>query len=161
MTLSLIAALASNRAIGYRNQLLYHMPADLRHFKALTTGHTVIMGRHTFESLPKGALPNRRNVVLSRQQGASFEGAETFPSLELALEATASEDEVFVIGGASVYSQTLPLAGKLYLTLVDDTPPLADAFFPAFDGFVPVASQAFPADDRHPHPFKFVDYVRP
>ena len=99
--LSIIVAVNKNRGIGFENKLLYWLPNDLKRFKALTTGHTIIMGRKTFESLPKGALPNRRNIVLSRNQSAVFEGAEHFSSLEEALKhCTKEEEEVFIIGGA-------------------------------------------------------------
>ena len=129
MTISIIAALAANRAIGYKNKLLYWLPNDLKRFKSLTTGHTIIMGRHTFESLPKGALPNRRNIVLSRQPEASFAGTERYASLEEALSHCQPDEEVYIIGGASVYKEALPLADRLCLTLIDDTPAQADAFF--------------------------------
>ena len=124
--ITLIAAVARNRAIGLDNRLLYWLPNDLKRFKALTTGHTVVMGRRTFESLPKGALPNRRNVVLSRT-GVTFPGVETFVSLEEALASCGAGEEVYIIGGASVYDQALPLADRLCLTEVDDTPARADA----------------------------------
>ena len=103
MTLSIIAAINQKRGIGYQNKLLYWLPNDLKRFKALTTGHTIIMGRHTFESLPKGALPNRRNVVLSRQE-LHFEGAECFHTLADALH-TCKEDEV------AGWSRSLQLRG--------------------------------------------------
>ena len=100
MKLSIIAAVAENGAIGYKNQLVYWLPNDLKRFKTLTTGHTIIMGRRTFESLPKGALPNRRNIVLSRGQ-KEFPGCERFGSLREALAHCGAEEEVFVIGGAA------------------------------------------------------------
>ena len=128
---NIIAAIAENNAIGLKGKLLYWLPADLRRFKALTTGHTIIMGRKTFESLPKGALPNRRNVVLSRSR-QDFPGAETFPSLSEALASCQAEEDVYIIGGASVYAEALPLADRLCLTEVHDTPAEADAFFPDF-----------------------------
>ena len=93
--LSIIVAINQNRGIGHENKLLYWLPNDLKRFKALTTGHTIIMGRKTFESLPKGALPNRRNIVLSRSC-REFEGAECFHTLEEALKACANEEEVFI-----------------------------------------------------------------
>ena len=99
MTLHIICALAANRAIGNKGQLVYYLPADLRHFKALTTGHTVLMGRKTFESLPKGALPNRRNVVITRQEGYTQPGIEVFHTFEEALKACAADEHVYVIGG--------------------------------------------------------------
>lgn len=126
--ITIICAVAENSAIGFDNQLLYHLRADLQRFKALTTGHTVIMGRRTFESLPKGALPNRRNIVLTRQEGAAFPGAETFRSLQEALAACTADEEIFLIGGASVYAEGLPLADRLCLTHIHHTPAEADAF---------------------------------
>lgn len=126
--INIIAAVAKNRAIGYQNKLIYWLPNDLKRFKALTTGHTIIMGRNTFLSLPKGALPNRRNIVLSRSV-KSFEGCDVYPSLEEALAHCAKDEEVYIIGGASVYQQALPLADRLCLTEIDDTPAKADTFF--------------------------------
>ena len=134
MTLNLIAAVAENLAIGFQNKLIYWLPDDLKRFKALTTGHTIIMGRKTFESLPKGALPNRRNVVLTRRADATglFPGCDVFASLEAAFSSCAADEDVFVIGGESLYRAALPLAQKLYLTEVEDTPNEADAFFPPY-----------------------------
>ena len=103
--LTLIAAVARNGAIGFNNKLLYWLPGDLKRFKALTTGHTIVMGRRTFESLPKGALPNRRNIVLTRNNSFTAAGVETFPSLETALASCRLDEEVFIIGGASVYAE--------------------------------------------------------
>ena len=128
--LSIIVAIAKNNGIGKDNQLLYWLPNDLKRLKALTTGHTVIMGRKTFDSLPKGALPNRRNIVLSRQDGLVCAGAECFTSLEEALAHCNAEEEIFIMGGASVYKEALPLTHRLYITLVHDTGKQADAFFP-------------------------------
>lgn len=162
MTLTLIAAVARNGAIGYRNDLLYHLPADLRRFKALTTGHTVVMGRRTFESLPKGALPNRRNVVLTRQADAAFPGAEVFASLGEALASCEADEQVYVIGGASVYREALPLANRLCLTHIDATPAVADVFFPEFDAaeWQVSHSEHHEPDERNSEPYTFVDYVR-
>jgi dihydrofolate reductase len=130
--LALIAAIAKNNAIGFENRLIYWLPNDLKRFKELTTGHTIIMGSNTFRSLPKGALPNRRNIVLSRQD-IEFPGAERFASLEAALAACRADEEVYIIGGASVYQEALPLADKLCITHIDDTLAQADAFFPEID----------------------------
>ena len=126
--ISIIAAVAKNRAIGYQNKLIYWLPNDLKRFKALTTGHTIIMGRNTFLSLPKGALPNRRNIVLSRTTSA-FPGCEVYASIEEALKHCSAEEDIYIIGGASVYKQALPLADRLCLTEIDDTPAEADTFF--------------------------------
>lgn len=159
--ISLIAAVARNGAIGYDNKLLYWLPNDLKRFKALTTGHTIVMGRKTFESFPKGALPNRRNVVLSRQS-VSFPGAEVFPSLDEALASCAQDEEVYVIGGETLYRQTLGKAGRLYLTLVDDEPKQADAYFPELDkqDWEVISDEPHEVDEKHAHPFRFVDYQR-
>lgn len=128
--MKIIVAIDRNGAIGRDGGLLFNIRADLRRFKALTTGHTVVMGRKTFESLPKGALPDRRNIVVSRTPGYQAPGAEVFGSLEEALAACAS-DETFVIGGAQLYEASLPLADTLLLTVVDACGENPDTFFPA------------------------------
>ncbi|MBO4906940.1 MAG: dihydrofolate reductase [Bacteroidaceae bacterium] len=158
----IIAAVARNGAIGLDNKLLYHMPADMRHFKELTTGHTVVMGRNTFESLPKGALPNRRNIVLTRNATYSAPNIEVFPSLKDALQACRTDAEVYIIGGASVYAEAMSCADELNLTWIDDTPPQADTFFPDIDYNVWQENrlEEHQPDDRHLHPYSFVDYVR-
>ena len=160
MAINIIAAIARDNAIGNDNKLLYWLPNDLKRFKALTTGHTIIMGRKTFESLPNGALPNRRNIVLSRSM-VRYPEAETFSSLEDAVSAC-KDDEVYIIGGASVYRQAMAIADNLNLTEVNDTPVDADAFFPEIDKNVwrIVARETHPADERHSHQYSFVDYSR-
>ena len=160
--ITLIAAVAKNGAIGYENKLLYWLPNDLKRFKSLTTGHTIIMGRRTFESLPKGALPNRRNVVLSRNSRFSAPDTEVFASLEQALASCNADEEVFVIGGASVYRETMPFADRLCLTLVDDTPTHADAFFPEILAaeWEIVFDEPHERDDRHAYAYRFVDFER-
>lgn len=147
--LSIIACISKvHRAIGYKNRLLYAIPSDMTRFRMLTTGHTIIMGRKTFESLPNGALPNRRNIVISKTR-EQITGCEVYTSLEEALAARKEEagnkesvgnkeeagskeasDECFIIGGASIYEQALPFADKLYLTVVEKEPAHADTFFP-------------------------------
>ena len=127
--ISIIAAVDRRMAIGFENKLLFWLPNDLKRFKALTTGNTIVMGRKTFESLPKGALPNRRNVVLSSNPAAECPGAEVFPSLETALQSCKEDEHVYIIGGASVYQQALPFADELCLTEIDDMTPEADAYF--------------------------------
>lgn len=160
--ITIIAAVAANRAIGNKNQLLYRLSADLRRFKALTTGHTVVMGRRTFESLPKGALPRRRNIVLTRDSSYQAPNVETFASLESALDACGPEEEIFIIGGASVYAEALPLADRLCLTHVADTPDEADAFFPEYDEtqWRLTASESHEPDERNQKPYTFADYER-
>ena len=155
--ISIIAAVARNRGIGFKNKLIYWLPNDLKRFKQLTTGHTIIMGRNTFLSLPKGALPNRRNIVLSRSKKA-FPGCDVYPSLEEALLHCAPDEEVYIIGGASVYKQALPLADRLCLTEIDDTPAEADTFFPPYDDWHETAREDYGTDERHAFPYSFVDY---
>ena len=158
--LTIIAAVAKNRAIGYKNKLIYWLPNDLKRFKSLTTGHTIIMGRNTFLSLPKGALPNRRNIVLSRSQ-KTFEGCDVYPSLEEALAHCTPDEDLYIIGGASVYRQALPLADRLCLTEIDDTPSEADTFFPPYqDDWEEESREDHPIDDRHDFRYSFVDYIR-
>lgn len=159
MTINIIAAVSANRAIGFQNKLIYWLPDDLKRFKQLTTGHTIIMGRKTYDSLPKGALPNRRNVVLSRSL-AELPGCDVYSSLDEALKHCAPDEEVYVIGGSSVYEQVFPLADRLCLTEVNDTPAEADAFFPDYSSWHESWSENHDADDRHSHSFRFVDYVR-
>lgn len=162
MRLSLIAAIDRRRAIGYENKLLFWLPNDLKRFKALTTGHTILMGRKTFEALPKGALPNRRNVVLSSSTSLSLPGAEVFHSLEEALASCQADEHVYIIGGESLYRQALPLADELCLTEIDAEAPAADAWFPSIDptAWHEKSRDARPADEKHPCPYAFVDYVR-
>lgn len=159
MRINIIAAVARNRAIGKDNRLIYWLPDDLKRFKSLTTGHTIIMGRKTFESLPKGALPNRRNIVLSRSR-RDFEGCDCYTSLEEALSHCDREEDIYVIGGASVYEQALPLADRLCLTEVEDTPDEADAYFPSYDNWKEVSREKHSKDDRHAFEFAFADYVK-
>lgn len=131
--ITIIAALTRSGAIGRRGDLIHHISADLKHFKALTMGHPVIMGRLTFESLPGGALPGRRNLVISANPGYAAPGVEVFPSLGKALEATAHLDP-FIIGGGTVYREAIGMADRLALTEIDvDAPDDADTFFPAVD----------------------------
>jgi dihydrofolate reductase len=157
--ISIIAAVAKNRAIGYKNKLLYWLPNDLKRFKKLTTGHTIIMGRKTFESLPKGALPNRRNVVLSRSE-KEFPGCEVFPSLKEALKHCQPDENVYIIGGASVYSQAMTVADRLCLTEIDDTPAEADAFFPTYDDWNVSEREDHDVDEMYAYRYAFVDYLR-
>lgn len=161
MYINIIAAVANNMAIGYENKLLYWLPNDLKRFKELTTGHTIIMGRRTFESLPKGALPNRRNVVLSTSL-TQLPGAEVFVDLESALHSCESDEEVYIIGGESVYRQALSFADRLCLTEIDALPDNADAFFPEVRSseWKECWSEAHNSDEKHAHSYRFVDYVR-
>lgn len=157
--ISIIAAVARNRAIGFQNKLLYWLPNDLKRFKALTTGHTIIMGRNTFESLPKGALPNRRNVVLSRTT-KELPGCDVFPTLEDALRSCQPDEDIYIIGGARVYEQAISFADRLCLTEIDDIPQDADAFFPDYSDWKEETKEVHQKDEKHAFEYAFVDYVR-
>lgn len=159
MRISIIAAVAHNRAIGFKNKLIYWLPNDLKRFKALTTGHTIIMGRNTFASLPKGALPNRRNIVLSTT-AKELPGCECYSSLDEALEHCRDEEDIYIIGGASVYTQAIIIADRLCLTEVDDTPTNADTFFPPYDNWKEATREEHDIDERHAFRYTFIDYVR-
>ena len=162
MKISIVVAVGKNNEIGKNNKLLCRLPADLKRFKEITSGHTVIMGRKTVESLPKGPLPNRRNIVVSRNKNRTIEGAEVYSSLDYALLKSMDEDEVFIIGGAQIYAQALPIADKLYLTRIHAGFPDADAFFPEIDRSVwrEIHRETFPADEKNPHSFTFLEYER-
>ena len=129
--ISMIAAVAENRAIGFENKLIYWLPNDLKRFKALTTGHTIVMGRRTFESLPKGALPNRRNCVLTRST-RELPGCECFRNWDDFAASCSEDEDIYIIGGASLYKSLLDKADRLCLTEIDDVPAEADTFFPEY-----------------------------
>lgn len=150
MTLSIIVAIASDGAIGRANDLLWHLPADLKRFKELTTGHTILMGRKTFESLPRGPLPNRRNIIISRSLPAQ-PGAEVYPTIQQAMEACASDEEVFIIGGGEIYRQLLPDTERIYLTRVQASFPDAEVFFPELDPteWIEEAREVYPRDEQN------------
>lgn len=159
--LSLLAALDRQYAIGKDNALPWHLPDDLKRFKALTLGKPVLMGRKTAESLGR-ALPGRRNLVLTRRGTVPFDGMEPVASLAQALEDVADAVEVCVIGGGEVFAETLPLAARLHLTWVDTVVEAPDAFFPRFDpaAWREVERTWHPVDAKHALAFEFVDYVR-
>ena len=159
MTISMIAAVARNRAIGFQNKLIYWLPNDLKRFKQLTTGHTILMGRHTFESLPKGALPNRRNCVLTTST-ASLPGCECFRTWDDFIATCQPDEHIYIIGGASLYRQLIDKADRLCLTEIDDTPAEADTFFPDYSDWKEVWREAHSSDERHAQRYAFVDYER-
>lgn len=159
MKINIIAAVARNRAIGFQNKLIYWLPNDLKRFKELTSGHTIVMGRRTFESLPKGALPNRRNIVLSRTV-KELPGCDCYPSLKIALNHCADDEEIYIIGGQSVYEQAMKHADRLLLTEIDDEPENADAFFPPYEDWTEVTREAHDIDEKHQYRYAFVDYIR-
>jgi len=156
---SMIAAIGNGRALGKSNDLLWRIPDDLKRFKTLTTGHPIVMGRKTFESIGK-PLPNRTSIVITRDTSWSHEGVLTAASIEEALEkAKAIHQDVFILGGGQIYAQALPFADRLCLTLIDDTKD-ADIFFPEYEKeFTKVT---FHEDREHEGlKYKWVDLERP
>jgi dihydrofolate reductase len=161
--ISIIVAVAENYAIGKKGDLLCHMPADLKHFKEITSGHTVMMGERTFLSLPKHPLPNRRNIVLTDVKGKTFEGAETVYSLEeLRAKSEELREEAFVIGGGMVYKQAMEFADKLYITHIHHSWPDADTFFPEIDLNIwkQLSAEKHSADENNPYDYTFAEYGR-
>ncbi len=162
MKLSIIAALGRNRAIGYQNQLPWRLPADLQRFKQLTMGRHMLMGRKTFESIGR-PLPGRTSIIITRQSEYKAEGCLIAHSLDEAIAQAQArgEQEAFVIGGADIYAQALPLADRMYLTWVEAEPE-ADAFFPVFDevGWETSDEVEFAADEKHPYAMRFVTLRR-
>lgn len=158
-TISIIAAMGKNRAIGNAGKIPWHLPADLAHFKNITMGHPVIMGRKTYESIGR-PLPDRQNIIVTNQAGYRAGGCETASSLERAIE-IAHGDEVFVIGGAEIYRQSLPLANRIYLTVVDREFP-ADAYFPELDGKIWRETENIPVarDEKNPYSCSFLKFER-
>ena len=160
--ITLIAAFADQLAIGHQQQLLCHLPADLKHFKTLTSGHTVVMGRKTFESLPKGALPNRTNIILSHQSDVSYPGAIVVHSLQEALEKAPAGDEVFIIGGATVYREAMPFAERMELTQIHHQFKEADTFLPQWNEqeWQITTREAHQADEKNPFDYTFLSFER-
>ncbi len=159
--ISLIVAVADNGAIGKQQDLLCHLPNDLKRFKAITLGHTIVMGRRTFESLPKGALPGRTNVVVTRQADASWENTVVVHSIDEVL-ADSADKELFVIGGGMLYAQTIGRAHRLYITHIHHEFADADTFFPSFNPneWCEIEREEHQADERHPYDYTFVTYER-
>ncbi|GGA67859.1 dihydrofolate reductase [Neiella marina] len=156
MRISLIAAMGRNRVIGKDNQMPWHMPADLKHFKQVTMGKPVVMGRKTFESIGR-PLPGRLNIVITRDHSYVSEGVSVVDSPEAALAiAQETTDEVMIIGGGQIYQQFLPQATDLYLTFIDAEPE-GDAFFPKWpDKFRQVSKSHHPKDDKNDYSCDFV-----
>jgi dihydrofolate reductase len=159
--ISIIVAIAENMAIGKNNDLLWHIPADLKRFKSITSGHPVIMGKRTWESLPRRPLPNRRNIVITDIPGEQIEGCEMAYSIDEAIDRCKPEEENFIIGGASVYRQFLPHADRLYLTLVQKSYD-ADVFFPEIDftKWKLISREDFPADEVNDFAYSNETYSR-
>ncbi|MFD2601890.1 dihydrofolate reductase [Flavobacterium suzhouense] len=162
MTLTLIAAIAENNALGKDNKMMWHLPDDFKHFKTRTSGHYIIMGRKTFESFPS-ALPNRTSVIITRQEDYKApEGCIVVGSLDEAIKVSPKDEEVFVIGGGEIYNQSIDHADKLDLTRVHATFEDADAYFPAIDPTKwEVSSENFhPKDEKHKYDMTFQVYTK-
>lgn len=159
--LSIIVAVAQNYAIGRDNNLLWHISADLKRFKSLTTDHAVIMGRRTYESLPKKPLPKRRNIILTHDADFQPEGVEVAHTLQQAFALVRNEEEAFVIGGANLYQQILPFARRLYVTWVYSDFD-ADAYFPQIDKsvFRLISQTSKETDDASGLIYNYADYER-
>jgi dihydrofolate reductase len=153
----MIAAMANNRVIGQNNQMPWHLPADLQHFKQITLNKPVIMGRKTFESIGR-PLPNRRNIIISRDKAYQAEDIEVVSSVEAALELTKSCDEIMVIGGGLIYEQFLPMCDKLYLTFID-LEVTGDTCFPDYEkvaNWQILESQQNEPNEKNNYSYKFV-----
>jgi len=161
MTISLIVAMSENGVIGREGKLPWRLSADLRRFKQLTMGHAIVMGRKTFESLPK-LLPGRRSIVVTRRADYHADGAIVAASLPAALSAAAGDTEVFVIGGGEIYREALPLADRLYVTAVAAADVAGDTYFPAWNpaDWKRVADEAHPADERNEFDYRFQVFQR-
>ena len=159
MTVSAIVAIAENHAIGKDNKLLWHLPNDLKHFKTITSGHTVIMGRKTYDSVGR-PLPNRRNIIVTRQNLA-IEGCEVVNSVEDALALCADEDEVFIVGGAEIYKLAMPLTDKIYLTIVHQNFD-GDTYFPEIKAneWRETEREDHQPDNKNPLPYSFITFER-
>ena len=159
MNINIVVAIAANNAIGKNNKLLWHLPKDLKHFKELTTGHTVIMGRKTYDSVGK-PLPNRRNIVVTRQN-INIPGCEVVNSLEDALQLGAQEKELDIIGGAEIYRQALPLTNYIYLTIVHQHFD-GDTYFPEinYDEWQEISREDHEPDEKNNLPYSFITLKR-
>lgn len=160
-TLSIIVAIAENNGIGNKNELLTHISEDLKRFKKITAGHTVLMGKNTWLSLPRRPLPNRQNIVITNIPGETFEGADTVYSIEEAIEKCPNNQESFVIGGAMVYQQFFEKADKLYITQIKKTFE-ADTFFPEITDEkwgIESESEIF-SDEKSGIEFQYINFIR-
>jgi len=155
MNVSIVVAISENYVIGNDNKLLWHLPNDLKHFKEITTGHTIIMGRKTYESVGK-PLPKRRNIIITRQN-INIEGCEVVNSIEAALALCKGEDEVFIVGGAEIYRQAIKLTDRIYLTIVHKEYE-GDSFFPEINKQVwkEVSREDHQSDEKNLLPYSFI-----
>lgn len=154
--ISMIAAMNQNRVIGYKNQLPWHLPNDLKYFKKMTLNKPIIMGRKTFDSLGK-PLPNRKNIVISRQENLTIKGAEVFTSLTEAIESVKNVPEIMITGGATLYEQALPLADRMYLTVIDYDCQ-GDTFFPQWNSnhWQTIDCQSYKQSSKNPLTYKII-----
>ncbi len=159
MIKTIVVAISENNAIGKNNQLLWYLPADLKHFKQITTGHTVVMGRKTFDSVGK-PLPNRRNIIITRQK-ISIEGCEVASSINEAFALCADEQEVFIVGGAEIYRQSIHLTDRIYLTIVHQKFD-ADSYFPEFNynEWVETEREDHEPDEKNKLAYSFITLQR-
>lgn len=160
--LSLIVAISENNAIGKAGDLLCHLPNDLKYFKQHTTGATVVMGKNTFLSLPRRPLPNRRNIVLTRDTNFAYENTEVAHSVEQLQSMLATDENTFIIGGGQVYQQFLPLVDTLYITHIHHAWEDADTFFPNIDPstWQCTSQEHHEADEKHAYAYTFAIYKR-
>lgn len=160
MELSIIVAVAKDYAIGHNNKLLWHISEDLKRFKAITMGMPIIMGRKTYQSIGK-PLPGRKNIIITRNEQLKIEGCECHNTLESAIDSCKDFKEVFIIGGGEIYKQTLPIADKLYLTVVDNHYD-ADTFFPEIDmmKWEETSFDHYEKGDKFQYPFSFINYKK-
>lgn len=160
--ISIIVAISEENAIGKQGGLLCHLPNDLKHFKEVTSGRTVIMGDRTFFSLPRHPLPNRRNIVITDQPGKTFDGAEAAYSIQEAINMADKNEENFIIGGGMVYRQFMEIADKLYITHMRHSWTDADTFFPQIDPAIwqMISCEEHDADEKNPYPYAFAEYIR-
>ena len=162
--LSIIVAISENNAIGQKGGLLCHLPADLKHFKEITSGHPVLMGERTYFSLPKHPLPNRRNIVLTDNPQFAAEGVEVVHSIPEAMQLINEDStaEFFIIGGGMVYRQFFPLADKLYITRIHHTWTDADTFFPEINNneWRAIKQEYCASDDKNPYDYTFIEYLK-
>lgn len=161
-TISIIVAADENNAIGKDNSLLCYLPNDLKYFKSITDGYPIIMGRKTFESLPKGALPNRRNIVITQNKDLRFEGCEMCHSVDEAIDLCKGENEIFFIGGGSIYNIAIDFADSLYLTRIHHRFERVDTFFPAIENEVwkEVSRENYQADEKNKYDYSFIKFVK-
>lgn len=159
MTVSIVVAISENHVIGKDNKLLWYLPNDLKHFKEITSGHTVIMGRKTYESVGK-PLPNRRNIIITRQN-ITIEGCEVVNSIEAALALCTNEAEVFIVGGAEIYRQSMHLTDRIYLTIVHKEFD-GDSYFPQIEPaeWKETAREDYEPDAKNALPYSFITYQK-